>query len=136
MNVILTDKTQTWLELRAGLESEWTVLTLNARHSLTLIYVIIATHPRRSCTLFAYIICLSDDYERISAKHSSRLFLWTQPQYYGFFQMHNEYLVVAALEKAGGPMTQSRSWTAAVWEKARLTPPSTPSPKCLDPPTP
>jgi hypothetical protein len=43
-----------------------------------------------------------------------------------------EYLVVTALERAGGPLTESRSWTAVVKEKARLTPPSTPAPKSVD----
>jgi len=96
VNVILTDKTQTWLELRTGLEN---------------------------------------DYEKISAKHNSRLFLWTQPQYYGFFQMTNEYRVVVALEKAGGPMSEPRSWTTVVKEKAKLTPPSSPTPKGIDTPS-
>jgi len=94
-NVILTDKTQTLLELRAGLEN---------------------------------------DYEKISAKYNSRLFLWTQPRYYGIIHMGIEYLGVSYLEKVGGPMSQSRSWTTVVKEKARLTPPSTPIHKSVDPP--
>jgi len=76
----------------------------------------------------------SDDYEKISAKHNNRLFLWTQPRYYSFFQIGMEYLVVIRLEKAGGPMTESRSWTALVKEKAGLTPPSTPAPERDDTP--
>jgi len=71
----------------------------------------------------------------MSAKHNSRLFLWTQPQYYGFFQMGIEYLVVVALERAGGPMAKSRNRTAVVKEKARLTPPSTPPSKNVDAPS-
>jgi len=93
VTVILTDKTQAWLELRSGLEN---------------------------------------DYEKISAKHNSRLFLWTQPRFYGFFHMRTEYLVVAALEKAGGRMAESKGWTATMKEKARLTPPSTPASKSIE----
>jgi len=93
VKVILTDRTQDWLQLRAGLEN---------------------------------------DYENMSAKHGNRLFLWTQLRYYGFYHMGTEYLVAAALEKAAGPMSESRSWTAAVKEKARLTPPSTPSSKSIN----
>ncbi|KAF9644499.1 PLC-like phosphodiesterase [Thelephora ganbajun] len=89
VDVILTDKTQTWLELRAALEK---------------------------------------DYENISAKHKSRLFLWTQPKYYSIFQTGIDYLVVYALEKAGGPMTESRSWVTVMKEKARLSPPPSPTP--------
>ena len=45
-----------------------------------------------------------------------------------------EYLGVSYLEKVGGPMSEPRSWTAAVKEKAKLTPPSTPARKSVDPP--
>lgn len=69
---------------------------------------------------------LSENYETCSAQYNNRLFLWTQPQYYGIYQLGIQFLGVAYLEKAGGPMTESRSWTATVKEKARLTPPSTP----------
>jgi len=102
----------------------------NAHHSTTLIDVISATPPS------ILVLCLrpSDDYEKTSAKHNSRLFLWTQPRYYTFFQMGMEYIVVTNLEKAGGPMTESRSWTALVKEKTRLTPPSTPAPESVDTP--
>ena len=60
--------------------------------------------------------------------------MWTQPRYYGIFQMGIEYLGVNYLEKVGGPMSESRGWTAAVKEKARLTPPSTPVRKSVEPP--
>lgn len=95
VDVILTDKTNAWLELRTGLKN---------------------------------------DYEKISAKHSSRLFLWTQPRYYGFFQMGIEYRAAVRLERAGGPMAESRSWTSVVKEKAGLTPPATPPRKTIEVP--
>jgi hypothetical protein len=78
--------------------------------------------------------CQSDDYEKVSAKHSSRLFLWTQLRYYGLFQMGMEYRTAAALEKAGGPLDESRGWTSVIKEKARLTPPPSPASRSIDTP--
>jgi hypothetical protein len=48
--------------------------------------------------------------------------------------MYIEYLGVIALEKGGGPLNESQSWTAVAKEKARLTPPSMPVRESIDPP--
>lgn len=118
--MILTDKTKTWLDLRGQLQSEQNFpSSLFAYHSSTLIYVNLRQ---------------SEDYEKISAKYSSRVFLWIRPQYYDFYQWGKEYQNIFALEKAGGPLTsvEPRSWTSIVKEKARLTPPPSPPPGAID----
>ena len=120
--MILTDKTNAWLELRTELESERIFPLLRS--------AFLNSDLRNSRNTF----CQSDDYEKISAKHSSRLFLWTQPRYYSFFQMGIEYRAAARLERAGGPMTESRSWTVVVKEKAGLTPPASPPRKTIEVP--
>lgn len=118
----MTDKTNTWLELRTGLESKRILPTLPS--------AFLNSDLRNSCNIF----CQSADYEKISAKHSSRLFLWTQPRYYSFFQMGIEYRAAIRLERAGGPMAEPRSWTSVVKEKAGLTPPASPPRKSIEVP--
>ena len=100
-----------------------TPLLLFAHHSLNSDLRHSFFHPRQS-----------DDYEKISAKYSSRLFLWTRPQYYGFFQAGIEYLTAVFLERAGEPATESRSWASIVKEKTKLTPPSSPKRESIDAP--
>jgi hypothetical protein len=120
--VILTDKTQTLLELRAALESEWAVLRLrHARHSPTLIDVIPLPPPQ--ILVLHLPICLIRRL-REDQRQTQQQALFVDPAtVLRHFPDGTEYRLCVALEKAGGPMTESRSWTTAVKEKARLTPP-------------
>ena len=84
MDVILTDKTKDWLDLRETLRG-----TLGCSGSSEM----------RTCGAH---LGLTADYDRIMQGHSST-FLWTSPRYYFVSRKFWETLASYYLQKFGGP---------------------------------
>jgi len=80
VDVILTDETKRWLDLRAALDGGWQ-------------------------TWWGYsnrlIRGFSGDYDRVGARYT-RLFLWTGPLYYTAVQYAHSLLTKRKLEKIAG----------------------------------